>query len=177
MGKDSFSPLMSILRENKLTGPNYVDWKRNLDIVLTAEEYKYVLIENCPEIDTNSTEDQLEAERKWKKANSMAKCYMLASMSNVLQTQHEHMDTAYEIMMSLSEMFADKSRPARQAAIRTIMNTRMAEGTPVRDHMLKMMDCFNVAEILGAEIDGESQTDMILETLPDSFNQFKLNFN
>src|SRR5579862_6779626 len=177
MGKDSFSPLMSILRENKLTGPNYVDWKRNLDIVLTAEEYKYVLIENCPDIDANSTEDQLEAERKWKKANSMAKCYMLASMSNVLQTQHEHMDTAYDIMMSLSEMFADKSRPARQAAIRTIMNTRMAVGTPVRDHMLKMMDCFNEAEILGAEIDAQSQTDMILETLPDSFNQFKLNFN
>ncbi|GHB33619.1 hypothetical protein GCM10010392_69100 [Streptomyces clavifer] len=87
------------------------------------------------------------------------------------------MDTAYEIMMSLSEMFADKSRPARQAAIRTIMNTRMAVGTPVRDHMLKMMDCFNEAEILGAEIDAQSQTDMILETLPDSFNQFKLNFN
>ena len=43
--------------------------------------------------------------------------------------------------------------------------------------MLKMMDCFNIVEILGAEIDAESQTDMILETLPDSFNQFKLNFN
>ena len=79
------------------------------------------------------------------------------------------MDTTYEIMMSLLEMFADKSRPARQAAIRTIMNTKMAEGTPVREHMLKMMDYFNVAEILGAEIDVESQTDMILETLLDSF--------
>lgn len=50
MGKDSFSPLMSILHENKLTGPNYVDWKRNLDILLTAENYKYVLIENCPKL-------------------------------------------------------------------------------------------------------------------------------
>ena len=87
------------------------------------------------------------------------------------------MDTAYDMMMSLSEMFADKSRPARQAAIRTIMNTRMAEGIPVREHMLNMMDCFNVAEILGVEIDAESQTNMILETLLDSFNQFKLNFN
>ena len=98
-------------------------------------------------------------------------------MSNVLQTQHEHMGTAYDIMMSLSEMFADKSKSARQAAIRTIMNTKMAEGTPVREHMLKMMDYFNVAEILGVEIDAESQTNMIIETLPDSFSQFKLNFN
>ena len=39
----SFSPLAIILKENRLTGPNYVDWIRNLNIVLTAEEYKYVL--------------------------------------------------------------------------------------------------------------------------------------
>lgn len=34
-----FSPLAAILKENKLTGPNYVDWKRNLDIVPISSEY------------------------------------------------------------------------------------------------------------------------------------------
>ena len=44
----SFSPLVAILNQNKLTGSNYVDWKRNLDIVLIAEEHKYVLTQPCP---------------------------------------------------------------------------------------------------------------------------------
>ena len=44
----SFSPLVTILNENKLTGTNYVGWKRNLGIVLTAEENKYVLTQPCP---------------------------------------------------------------------------------------------------------------------------------
>ena len=44
----SFSPLVAILNQNKLTGSNYVDWKRNLDIVLTAEEHKYVFSQPCP---------------------------------------------------------------------------------------------------------------------------------
>lgn len=44
----SFSPLVTILNNNKLTGSNYIDWKRNLDIVLIAEEYKYVLTKPCP---------------------------------------------------------------------------------------------------------------------------------
>ena len=44
----SFSPLVTILNQNKLTGSNYVDWKRNLDIFLTAEEHKYVLTKPCP---------------------------------------------------------------------------------------------------------------------------------
>ena len=39
----SFNPLFVILKENKLTGPNYIDWKKNLNLVLTAEEYKFVL--------------------------------------------------------------------------------------------------------------------------------------
>ena len=47
------SPLAMILTQNKLMGENYVDWKRNLDIVLTAENHKMVLtkfylIKNSP---------------------------------------------------------------------------------------------------------------------------------
>ena len=34
----NLSPLASILKEIKLTGENYVDWKRNLDIVLASED-------------------------------------------------------------------------------------------------------------------------------------------
>ena len=74
-------------------------------------------------------------------------------------------------------MFGDKSRPTRQTALRSIMNTRMAEGASVRDHLLKMIAAFEEAEVLGAMIDPESQIDMVLETLPDSFSQFKLNYN
>ena len=44
----SFSPLVAILNLNKLTGSNYVVWKRNLDIVLIAEEHKFMLYEPCP---------------------------------------------------------------------------------------------------------------------------------
>ena len=43
----SFSLLVAILNQNKLIGSNYVDWKRNLDIVLTTKEHKYVLTQPC----------------------------------------------------------------------------------------------------------------------------------
>ena len=44
----SFSPLVTILNQNKWTRSNYVDWKRNLDIVYKVEEHKYVLTQTCP---------------------------------------------------------------------------------------------------------------------------------
>ena len=44
----SFSPLVTIIHQNKLTVSNYVDWKRNLDIVLNTEEHKFMLNQPCP---------------------------------------------------------------------------------------------------------------------------------
>ena len=44
----SYNPINLILTTNKLTGPNYVDWKRNLDIVLTLKELKWVTQEIAP---------------------------------------------------------------------------------------------------------------------------------
>ena len=61
--------------------------------------------------------------------------------------------------------------------MKDLMNTTMAETTPVRDHVLKMIGLLNELKILGAEINGESQVDIILQSLPDSYKQFCLNYN
>ena len=39
----AISPLATILTQNKLTGNNFIDWKRNLEIFLTVEDHAYVL--------------------------------------------------------------------------------------------------------------------------------------
>ena len=75
----SFCPLATILTQNKLTGNNYVEWKRNLDIVLTAEDHIYVFSIPCPlEPQANAAVAIKREFDKWKKSNRMASCYMLA---------------------------------------------------------------------------------------------------
>ena len=53
----------------------------------------------------------------------------------------------------------------------------MDEGTLVREHCLRMISNLNTLEVLGADINGESQVDMILQSLPKSFKEFRLNYN
>ena len=53
----------------------------------------------------------------------------------------------------------------------------MAKGTSVREQCLRMISHLNILEVLGADIEGESQADMILQSLPKSFKEFKLNYN
>ena len=81
----SFSPLVTILNQNKLTGSNYVDWKRNLDIVLTVEEHKFVLNQRCPNFPSlDAASEEKQRYDRWQKSNEMAKCYILVAVSNVL---------------------------------------------------------------------------------------------
>ena len=61
-GRKLIHPLAVILKENKLTGPNYIDWKRNLNLVLTAQEYKFVLTDVCsPTPGSDSLKEDVEA--------------------------------------------------------------------------------------------------------------------
>ena len=96
-------------------------------------------------------------------------------MNNVLQQQDRDIETAVDTLYNLHEMFGGQGRQARQQAVRQFMNCRMKAETLVRDHMMLIIIYLNEMEILGLEIDGETKIDMILETLPDSFDTFKLN--
>ena len=53
----------------------------------------------------------------------------------------------------------------------------MAEGSSIREHCLTMISNPNTLEVLGGDIDGESQEDVILQSLLESFKEFKLNYN
>ena len=173
----SLNPLSTILSSNKLEGDNYVDWKRNLDIVLTVDKHKWVLTTPCPQTNDDSTQEEKDVLAAWLRSDEIARCYILASMNNVLQQQHRDYETATDMLYNLHEMFGGQGRQARQQAVRQFMNCRMKAGTPVRDHMMLIISYLNEMEILGSEIDGETKIDMILETLPETFDTFKLNYS
>ena len=125
----AFSPLATILTQNKLIGNNYVEWKRNLDIVLTAEDHIYVLFTPCPPEPLANAAAAIKREfDKWKKSNGMARCYMLATMAGVLQHQFQSNDSAVSITDSLKGMFGDHGRPARQVAMQKLMVPRWLKG-------------------------------------------------
>ena len=79
-----------------------------------------------------------------------------ASISNVLQHQMQDVELASDIMLSLKETLGEQDRLAKQETIRQIYNTKMTEGTSMKEHCLRMISHLNTLEVLGADIDGES---------------------
>ena len=117
--------LRSILDANKLTGTNFMDWVKNLRIVLRTEKIAYVLdtpLPVSPSVDA-SIEDQI-AYQKHLDDSIIAACIMLASMSLGLQKQHEAM-TAYDIVAHLKELFHEQVRSERFEVSKMLFRSRM----------------------------------------------------
>ena len=139
----TFNPLTIILSQNKLYRHNYVEWNQNLNIMLTSKGYKFGLSRPCPDLPgASAPPEELAAYERWTKANEMTRCYILASIDGVLQQQHLPMPTARDMMLNLKEMFGEQGRSARQDVMRNLLNTKMVERTPVREHALKMIVFF-----------------------------------
>ena len=99
--------LRSILDKEKLSGPNFLDWQRNLRIALMQEQKEYVLDEEMPE--APNEEVTQAALNRWQSANRDVKCIMLATMSPELQKNFFEKEMAFEIISELQNM--SKSRP------------------------------------------------------------------
>ncbi|XP_022008408.1 uncharacterized protein LOC110907786 [Helianthus annuus] len=168
--------LKSILEKDKLNHSNFMDWHRNLKIVLKAESKLYVLETPVPDEPINQ---QTVAYRNYAKHfdDSMkVSCLMLASMIPELQrTMDDKM--AYEMNEHLVEMFQQKARHERFDVMRSLITTRMQEGTSVSAHVLKMKAYVDHLARLESPLSDELAGDIILNSLPKSYDQFTMNYN
>ena len=103
----------------------------------------------------------------------MARCYIMASISNVLQAQHEDYDNASDIIANLVDMFEGQVATKGQAALRQLLNLRQQPGTPVKDHMILVMSLIAEMNAHGADMDYLPQMTMVFETLSKEFVPFK----
>ena len=69
----SSNPLSIILEQNKLTGPNFNDWLRNLKVVLASEKILYISQQSPPEPHPrNASQEEHDTLEKWKEDDLQA---------------------------------------------------------------------------------------------------------
>ena len=172
------NPLSKILDTNRLTGPNYLDWLRNLKIVLNSKKITYTLDGPLPKAPVEAaTQQEKYAYQKRMDDNLKARCYMMASISPELQKQHEPMSSAPDIFLHLQELYGEQSRTAKYNIVKDPFKARMNEGSSVTDHTLKMINHIEQLKKLDVIIEADMCLDIILQSLPDSFGPFILNFH
>jgi hypothetical protein len=80
------------------------------------------------------------------------------------------------MIQGLRWMFENQARAERYNISKAFFVCKLAEGSPVSSHVIKMMGHIEILTNLGCEIDDDLATDMILQSLPTSYESFIVNF-
>ena len=79
-----------------------------MDIVLTTDGYKYILIEEHLDIFVaNGPKAYIEIYEKWVEDDEMTHYYILVSMSSILQHQLKDYLSVRNMILSVKEMFGE----------------------------------------------------------------------
>ncbi|KAJ9548675.1 hypothetical protein OSB04_021218 [Centaurea solstitialis] len=175
--------LRSILEKDKLTGSNFLDWERNLMIVLRHERKWYVLEEPLGEAPpANAPAAARNAHKKHSDDLLDVACLMLATMSPDLQAGLINTN-AYDMIRQLRDMFQTQARTERYDATKAFNECKMIKGTSVSDHVMKMKRHLDHLERLGHPVPLQLATDTILNSLsedlitPKLYMPFVVNYN
>src|SRR6185312_11686646 len=148
---------------NKLNETNYADWIRNLRIVLRAANKEDVLDNPLPE---EPAADAPAAERNdYRRAvdkDCEVSCLMLACMELELQMQFENNHVVHDMIVALRDMFQTQVRTERFNVSKAFAETKLAEGAPVRPHVIKMVGYTQRLEKLGFSLGQVLATNFIL---------------
>ena len=168
--------LRPFFEKDRLNGENFTNWERMLRLILKSEGREDVIDTPLPILPENPTNAQRQRHKEVLDRVVPITCLMIAAMEPSLQARFENMD-AYSIMQELRALFQKQARVSRYELHREILDAKMDEGTPVHDHVFRMMGLFDQMEKLGHPYSHEMATDIILRSLPESFNHFRMNYN
>ena len=95
----------SIINANILTRPNFLDWLKNLKIVLEREILSYVLVEQLPQSPVVDASESIQrAYHKCLIDSAKTRLIILTSISTEFQKQYKTVD-AYSIERYLKELY------------------------------------------------------------------------
>ncbi|XP_071705442.1 uncharacterized protein [Rutidosis leptorrhynchoides] len=169
--------LRSLLEKEKLNGSNFLDWYRNLRIVLKYEGKLNKIEEPLPEAPPETaTAAQKNAYQKLFDEQEKIALIMLASMTSDLQKEMEDR-TAYDMMTELKNMFQKQASQELYETYKLLQTCKMEEGQSVSSHVLKMKSYIDRLEKLGTTLPPNLAVNTVLVSLQKSYHQFVMNYN
>ncbi|KAL0463252.1 UNVERIFIED_CONTAM: hypothetical protein Slati_0212800 [Sesamum latifolium] len=98
-------------------------------------------------------------------------------MTNEIQKQYNRLEDVPSIMLRMKDVYAVPDRHIGYAVIKAFFVTKMAEGSSVHSHGIKMLFLVEKLEDLKAGLNNDTYIDVILQSLPPSYDSFIVNYN
>ncbi|KAM1088384.1 hypothetical protein ACFX19_016501 [Malus domestica] len=159
-------------------GSNYRKWRREIELLLTLNEYDIAL--NMPQpaaLNDKSTKSEKVEFERWTRANKVALSILESGMTDTVRGGIKKCDLAKDYLTAIENKFKE-SHKAEIAQYMTLLTTYKFEGgCSIRDHIMKMTDAAEKLNSLDMNICEKQLVFMILQALPLKFSQLKVSYN
>ncbi|KAK4403218.1 hypothetical protein Sango_1062500 [Sesamum angolense] len=124
-----------------------------------------------------SSSEERETFERWHADRCKFRSIILASMSDDVQKQYDRLDDVASNLQRMKEVYAILDRHTRYVATKEFFRAKMTEGSSVQEHGVKMLSLVEKLEDLKVGLEKDTYIDMILQSLPPSYDPFIVNFN
>ncbi|GJR32207.1 zinc finger, CCHC-type containing protein [Tanacetum coccineum] len=175
------SVFRSFFEKQKLTGPNFIDWYRQLRLVLSTEDKENYLEHPIPAAPVALPGQQvppeaLAAHAAWVKGQKEVVVLMLLTMDLEIQRNLAHLG-AYDMLQELKALYSKQAEQELLQTVREFHTCKQEEGQSVSSHVLKMKGYIDNLERLGQPVGQNLAVSLILVSLNKDFDSFVQNYN
>ncbi|XP_043699920.1 uncharacterized protein LOC122650584 [Telopea speciosissima] len=144
---------------------------------VTAEKLVSVLDEELPqEPHQDDDPEVIDYYEDFIVRDFKASLYIQGSIDKSLVESVNDIRKAGGKMDKLTELFNRQLTHPHYDVVSQIHNTRMSQGSPVMDHVIKMINLFEKLETMGTAFDLLYKMDVILNSLPRSYASFQMSY-
>ncbi|GJR67013.1 zinc finger, CCHC-type containing protein [Tanacetum coccineum] len=175
------SVFRGFFEKQKLTGPNFIDWYRQLRIVLSIEDKLNYLEQPLPPAPVapagqHVAPEILAAHTAWVKGSKEIAGLMLMTMEPEIQRNLENLH-ANDMLKELKTLFAQQAEQELLQTTRDFHSCKQEEGQSVSSYVLKMKGYIDNLERLGHPVTLGLAVSLILIGLRKEFDGFVQNYN
>ncbi|GJY58036.1 zinc finger, CCHC-type containing protein [Tanacetum coccineum] len=175
------SVFRGFFEKQKLTGPNFIDWYRQLRIVLSIEDKLNYLEQPLPPAPVapagqHVAPEILAAHTAWVKGSKEIAGLMLMTMEPEIQRNLENLH-ANDMLKELKTLFAQQAEQELLQTTRDFHSCKQEEGQSVSSYVLKMKGYIDNLKCLGHPVTLGLGVSLILIGLRKEFDGFVQNYN
>ncbi|GJR77275.1 hypothetical protein Tco_0089640 [Tanacetum coccineum] len=175
------SVFRTFFEKQKLTGPNFIDWYRNLRIVLSVEDKLPFLEQPIPAMPVPPVgqvlhPNVLNTHYAWVKALKEIAGLMLMTMDPDIQKNLEQLG-AYDMLKELKTLYAQQAEQELLQTVREFHACKQEERQSVSSYILKMKSYIDNLERLGHAMTQNLAVSLILVSLRKEYESFVQNYN
>ncbi|GJV15917.1 retrotransposon protein, putative, ty1-copia subclass [Tanacetum coccineum] len=171
----------SLFEKQKLTRNNFLEWYRNLRIVLSTKEKLPFLEQPIPALPVPpqgqaNPPDVITTHQAWVKAQKEIARLMLMTMDPEIQKTLEHLG-AYDMLNELKTLYVQQADQELLQTVREFHACKHKEGQSVSSYVLKMKSYIDNLEHLSHAMTQNLSVSLILVSLRKEYEGFVQNYN